>query len=96
MNRKNKYLQLLDDNNLSNMDVLRIVERSMNLNARLAWIYLDKDEELAEGCLKQFKEFYSIYALISDGDKDKVRLLNDIQICRIKGIINADKEKGQC
>ena len=94
--RKNNYLQLLDDNNLSNKELVALVERSMNLNARLAWIYLDKDEELAEGCLNQFRKFYSIYALIADKDKDKVRLLNDIQICHIKGIINADKEKEQC
>lgn len=93
MNRKNKYLQMLDDNNLSSKDLIAIVERSMNMNARLACIYLDKDKELAEGCLKQFKEFYSIYALISDEDKSKIRLLNDMQICHIKGIINAGKEQ---
>jgi hypothetical protein len=93
MKRKNKYLEMLDDNNLSNMDVVGIIERSMNLNARLACIYLDKDGELAEGCLKQFREFYSIYALISDEDKSKIRLLNDMQICHIKGIINSGKEQ---
>jgi hypothetical protein len=96
MNRKNKYLQMLDENNLSNKDVVGIIERSMNLNARLACIYLDKDGELSEGCLKQFREFYSIYALISDEDKSRVGLLNDIQICHIKGLVNADKEQEQC
>ena len=96
MNRKNNYLQLLDDHNLSNKELVAIVERSMNLNSRLACICLDKDGELAEGCLKQFREFYSIYALISDEDKGKANLLNDIQICHIKGLINADKEQEKC
>jgi hypothetical protein len=94
MNRKNKYLQLLDDNDLSSKELVALVERSMNLSSRLACIYLDKDEELAEGCLKRFKDFYGIYALIANEDKSS--LLNDIQLGRIKGIIDADKEQEQC
>ena len=90
--RKNNYLQLLDDNNLSSKELIALIERSMNLNSRLACVYLDNDEELARGCLKQFREFYSIYALIADEDKSRVHLLNDIQLCSIKGVIDADKE----
>jgi hypothetical protein len=94
MNRKNKYLQLLDDNNLSSKDLLGIVERSINLNSRLACIYMDEDKELAKGCLERFKDFYGIYALIANEDKSS--LLNDIQLSRIKGLINAGKEQEQC
>jgi hypothetical protein len=94
--RKNNYLQLLDENNLSSKELVALVERSMNLNSRLACIYLDRDEELAEGCLKQFKEFYSIYSLITHEDKSRVHLLNDIQLCHIRGVIKAEKEQEQC
>lgn len=96
MNRKNKYLQLLDDNNLSSKDLIAIVESAMNINARLACIYMDEDKEFAEGCLKKFKEFYGVYALITHKDEDRTHLLNDIQLITIKAIVNADKEQEQC
>lgn len=84
---------MLDDNNLFNKDVVGIVECFMNLNVCLVCIYIDKDGEFVEGCLKQFREFYFIYVLILDEDKSKVNLINDIQICYIKGFVNVDKEQ---